>query len=874
MNISNERTEKIFALTRKIVSIANKLPKDLDFYKVSFPEVRDRVKTLQDRIIALINKVVDSIHEPKQGNSSIIHLRDLEDMIDRYDLIWVQTLDKIVEKVNVNCDLIRRMDTQPNLAISQTIPDERMTKAIKLSDFSKPQDSPRGSPLQSPKLRPVAVERSADIRKPQLDFADKVDNSADTPFIPKLHFKPNSMKPLSQPKALAPNIDSHLRSLGIAPEDKLLYPHPYEFEIENIEYPKFMFDKKDEQLYMPIEQTPFTYIDNVEALEDLALELSRQREFAVDLEAHDYRSYMGITCLMQISTRSNDYIIDTLALRSSLGILNDAFTNPSIVKVLHGADYDIVWLQRDFGLYIVNLFDTFHACAALKFPKKSLAFLIQHFVGHELDKKYQLADWRIRPIPEEMIKYAQEDTHYLLYVYDRLRNDLLTEGDDLLNHVLKKSADTSVRTFKKRVYSEDSFKKALAKFGKHSFSLRELTIFRRVHKWRDDVARLEDESPVYIMPDYIIFGFSTAAPRTPADATYAYRSMPLAVRNKLPDLLIVIQEAISEAEFQIEQNNDIARKLVAEAVADIPQRQHIVFDEEDDLMLDDEIVHVAPINVLEDASGAVDDLDATALEMKEEKLAHSFSANFLGRPESKKNILTYQSRLFSGSKRNQMLDNIIEPPMQSAHFLLRGLIKASEVEDNETEDIEFEIEQVQSSPKASDDLLAPVESSPAREAQQIEANFEDLQDNEMVTLSKLDVLKKRSPISSLKKRKSDHQSVDDLESFFEDTSSTAATSSSNRKNKKKRQTDKQTSSSRKSDSKSKMSLEDLRQLAKVERPRTDSTKQSKKFDPYSKIEIADEVYLFHFLLFLNMDFLLMIYIYMWYSSRKLLYGLN
>jgi len=37
------------------------------------------------------------------------------------------------------------------------------------------------------------------------------------------------------------------------------------------------------------------------------------------------------------------------------------------------------------------------------------------------DKKYQLADWRVRPLPEELMVYARMDTHYLLYIYDRLK---------------------------------------------------------------------------------------------------------------------------------------------------------------------------------------------------------------------------------------------------------------------------------------------------------------------------------------------------------------------------------------------------------------------------------------------------------------------
>lgn len=36
------------------------------------------------------------------------------------------------------------------------------------------------------------------------------------------------------------------------------------------------------------------------------------------------------------------------------------------MKVLHGSDWDILWLQRDFGLYVVNMFDTGQAARALR----------------------------------------------------------------------------------------------------------------------------------------------------------------------------------------------------------------------------------------------------------------------------------------------------------------------------------------------------------------------------------------------------------------------------------------------------------------------------------------------------------------------------
>ena len=47
--------------------------------------------------------------------------------------------------------------------------------------------------------------------------------------------------------------------------------------------------------------------------------------------------------------------------------------------MLHGADSDIAWLQRDFGVYVANLFDTGQAARVLGFPSASLAYLLSRF---------------------------------------------------------------------------------------------------------------------------------------------------------------------------------------------------------------------------------------------------------------------------------------------------------------------------------------------------------------------------------------------------------------------------------------------------------------------------------------------------------------
>lgn len=113
------------------------------------------------------------------------------------------------------------------------------------------------------------------------------------------------------------------------------FSHPYEFELDHFEPIPEQLLKEDPIKPLLVLETPLVEVTEPHQVDELVEVLRNCKEFAVDLEHHSYRTFMGITCLMQISTRTTDYIIDTLALRDKLYVLNEVFTNKSIVKVTY-----------------------------------------------------------------------------------------------------------------------------------------------------------------------------------------------------------------------------------------------------------------------------------------------------------------------------------------------------------------------------------------------------------------------------------------------------------------------------------------------------------------------------------------------------------
>ncbi|XP_037911782.1 exosome component 10 isoform X2 [Hermetia illucens] len=418
-------------------------------------------------------------------------------------------------------------------------------------------------------IKNIWLLTAKNIARPQANFKVAVDNSSLTPFVPKIKDKPNSLKPL----AILPEYDEN----GIV----VSYLHPYEFELMKLETPRNLLTPIDEpKRPRDIEKTPLIQVADEKGLKDLLYDLKHSTEFAVDLEHHSYRTFQGITCLMQISTRQKDYIVDTLSLRDELHVLNDVFTDPKILKIFHGALSDIDWLQRDLALYVVNMFDTSEAAKLLGFPRLSLAYLLKNYCNIEADKAFQLADWRIRPLPEELISYARQDTHYLIYIYEQLRNELLKRSNseaNLLVTAFKQSTEVCKRRYKKPKLTPDSHMDIFRK-SKRPFDNRQLFALKEIFAWRDKIARTEDESCGYVLPNHMMLQIAESLPREMQGVLACCNPIPPLVRQHLHFLHQIILKAREQPLVKPIIDEVIVNRVVTVTTKDVNSRLHCPHD--------------------------------------------------------------------------------------------------------------------------------------------------------------------------------------------------------------------------------------------------------------------------------------------------------
>ncbi|MFQ5779663.1 MAG: ribonuclease D [Nitrospiria bacterium] len=169
------------------------------------------------------------------------------------------------------------------------------------------------------------------------------------------------------------------------------------------------------------------YITTPELRDAAISDLKGCSVIGVDTEGDSLFSYQERVSLIQISGEETHYIFDPLLL-DTVQPLAALLEDRSILKVFHGADYDLVSLKRDFHFNIGPVFDTALAARAVGIENFSLQDLVARYFQVTLSKKFQKANWSLRPLPKEQLDYAYRDTAYLVSLYRILKKEVEEKG--------------------------------------------------------------------------------------------------------------------------------------------------------------------------------------------------------------------------------------------------------------------------------------------------------------------------------------------------------------------------------------------------------------------------------------------------------------
>ena len=251
------------------------------------------------------------------------------------------------------------------------------------------------------------------------------------------------------------------------------------------------------------------FIDSPEAADKFLASIAGTRALALDTEGASFHRYVDRIYLLQLSTERRHAIIDPLRVDSP-GKLGTLLESRDVEVVFHDADYDLRLLHQDYGWRVTNIFDTRVAAQLLGIKAFGLAALLESFFGVRLDKKHQRADWSMRPLPDDMLEYAAQDTMHLLALRERLSDALDRKGR---LHWAREEFDRLEGTQWDESEEDSSF---LRIKGARDLSRRELAILRELVAWRDGVAKQLDRSTFRVAGNEVLLTLAREAPTTVA----------------------------------------------------------------------------------------------------------------------------------------------------------------------------------------------------------------------------------------------------------------------------------------------------------------------------------------------------------------------
>jgi ribonuclease D len=289
------------------------------------------------------------------------------------------------------------------------------------------------------------------------------------------------------------------------------------------------------------------WIRTAAALDDLGRSLEGCRAIGIDTESDSLYHHRDKVCLVQVATdRGDAFLIDTLAVRD-LAPLAGAMADSRLVKVLHGADYDVTTLKRDFGFTFASLFDTMIAARLLGRTELGLLAVARDELGVTLTKTNQKDDWSRRPLTAQQEAYAVADVLHLVALRETLEAKLAAV--ERLDWLREECAAVAALEPLVRRREPDAY---LGLKGAKRLPPRALAALRELHAWRERRAEETDLPPFKILGNEALLRLAELGPASEADLRQVPGVLPRLQRQAGP-LLDSVRRArdLPEAELPV-----------------------------------------------------------------------------------------------------------------------------------------------------------------------------------------------------------------------------------------------------------------------------------------------------------------------------------
>jgi ribonuclease D len=237
----------------------------------------------------------------------------------------------------------------------------------------------------------------------------------------------------------------------------------------------------------------FHYIHHLPELIDLVQRLAGASVVAIDIEADSFHHYYPKVCLIQVSFKGDNFVVDPLA-----GLDLSEFLEKLASKnlIFHDSGYDLRMLKQSFGFEPRGeIFDTMLAGKLLGAESLNLAGMLQKVLNISISKGNQKADWSKRPLPEPLLQYAAMDTRHLLELAEKLEDSLRQqERTGWHQQICRRSVLAAMN----HTQAFDPEKDWRIK-GSSRLTPRQLAFLKQLWLWREKQAQKADLPPFRIL---------------------------------------------------------------------------------------------------------------------------------------------------------------------------------------------------------------------------------------------------------------------------------------------------------------------------------------------------------------------------------------